>query len=242
MRIEIVLILIIFDLAFLLILESLCKYEKKYYVRLYGFIYISGQLARIFTPTFGLNLNYIGKIIATIISFISVYYLVSEKKIISMGELHITKGNYDNSKILILGSIFYISLLLVLSNLTAQGARMEFDLSRFIYQGFLVGLDEELLFRSIGLGLLNKAFIKRKNILGNSLGAGFLAIVLHFALAHAVFTFIVTNNLIFAFSAFISTSIFSILSGLIALRTKSIVVPIILHGLYNGGLVVLGLM
>lgn len=229
--------LFLINLILFIPLLILASKQTRDYVKYYMLVYFLDCIALFLGPLLIPNIyNFIGKIISILISLIFVNYLVRRTNIMSLEDLHITKGSYQNSKKLIT-----ISALILLSfALTYFINRVgTFSWEEVIFQATLPGPDEELLFRSLGLGLLLKVFPKNEKNYFRNIAFWFIAI--QFGLMHALPAYTTTGNLIHSVNVFFITGLISVLFELITLKTKSILVPIILHNSYNTLLVILTL-
>jgi membrane protease YdiL (CAAX protease family) len=119
-----------------------------------------------------------------------------------------------------------------LSDIFSENGLEKFDKEAFFYQLTMPGLAEEMVYRGVILGLLNKVFVSRKNILGAQVGWGLLIQAIIFGGGHS-FYFDDLGNIQFAFVPAIITGIIGLVIGWLREKSGSIVLPIIFHNLFN---------
>jgi len=95
-------------------------------------------------------------------------------------------------------------------------------LETWVYQATLPGLVEEAVFRGVLLGLLDRAFVARKDRFGASVGWGGVVVTLVFLALHGV----TAGTLLGVLPA-------SLLYLWLRVRTGSLVAPIVVHNLWN---------
>ncbi|WP_167016877.1 CPBP family intramembrane glutamic endopeptidase [Chitinophaga sp. Cy-1792] len=109
---------------------------------------------------------------------------------------------------------------------------IHFNAEKFWYELTMPGLSEELIYRGIILGLLNKIFISRVRILGASVGWGLLIQAVIFGGGHS-FYFDDASAIHFALAPALITGAIGLVIGWLRERTGSIVLPIVFHNLFN---------
>ncbi len=107
--------------------------------------------------------------------------------------------------------------------------KKEWDLETVLYQFSMPGIDEEIAYRGIMLGILMKV-LKSKNAFFN--GPVFVTAIL-FGLAHG---FSLSNDyeILFAALPFLRTMIHGLIWGWITIKSGSIVLALVSHGFGNG--------
>lgn len=109
-----------------------------------------------------------------------------------------------------------------------------------IYQLTMPSVAEEMAFRGVLLGLLNKVFIERRTIFGAQLGWGAIILSFAFGLGHSVY-FIYNQHIQFAFDAFLVTTTLAFFMTYLKEKGESIVPAIIFHSIYNASLPIIKL-
>lgn len=170
------------------------------------------------------NRNWTGKILAILGSIL---FLLLYRKF-SLKDYFLTfkqKTNFRTKGILVVGTILIIQIL----SAYFFEPKMKWDLNFLSFQFLLPGIDEEIAFRGIMLGLLTKT-LKIKN---NFIHLPILITAILFGLAHGLFlteTFAIS----FKFAEFIWTFTFGIIWGWITIKSGSILLAIISHNFGNG--------
>ena len=95
-------------------------------------------------------------------------------------------------------------------------------LETWVYEATLPGLVEEAVFRGVLLGLLDRAFIARKNLFGAQVGWGGVVVTLVFLALHGV----TAGTLLGVLPA-------ALLYLWLRVRTGSLIAPILVHNLWN---------
>lgn len=171
----------------------------------------------------GGNFNWTGK---TLSLFASILFLIFYRKF-SLKDYHITLKQTKNS---LQSSFIFIALLILMSLLLGyfKSEAIPFNFERFSYQLTLPGIDEELAYRGIMLGLLLQIF-KSKIF---KINIAVLVTALLFGLMHSLF---INNDFTLSFNSYIFsiTFIAGLAFGYISLKTGSILTPILIHNLYN---------
>jgi membrane protease YdiL (CAAX protease family) len=129
-------------------------------------------------------------------------------------------------------NVLTISYIMILINcilsLYYNKNRIRFNSENALFQLTLPGIDEEIMFRGILLGLLLSSINESLFFINPSL----LIISLLFGLTHGFFIdpdFSINFN----FRNFIYIGIIGYIYGWVAIETKSILLPIVIHNLYN---------
>jgi uncharacterized protein len=124
----------------------------------------------------------------------------------------------------------YVVLLVVLAAMSRGGK--DHSLETLLFQATMPGLTEELTFRGILLALFDRMFAARFRVLGAELSYGAIATSLMFGLGHAVTfnaSFIAHMNI----ANGISTTVGALFLVWIRCRSRSLVLPVVLHNLSN---------
>jgi uncharacterized protein len=138
----------------------------------------------------------------------------------------------ENKRNIFLGIGILLFVQVLLQTLILGGNEQFCDLETFFYQATMPGSSEELIFRGIFLGLLNKIFISKWTILSITFGWGLILSSILFGLAHGlhidkIWTFR------FDFLSFVQTGFVGIIFGILKEKSKSLVPSIIYHNLSN---------
>ena len=170
--------------------------------------------------------NWTGKLYGIIFGLIT-YYLLS-KQLKQLKFLRIRQDNRTLNKTLLLSG-----LIIFISAFSFFETTKEFNTETLLFQLTLPGIDEEIMFRAVLLGLLLTC-LKDKIVIGNyNLGnPSVLIIGILFGLCHGIQ---VTKKLNIEFKtiAFISAFLFGYIWSWIAYKSKSILQPVISHNLSN---------
>ncbi len=132
-------------------------------------------------------------------------------------------------KLIITMIAFVVAVVLAVISILKSGERFEY----YLFQFTMPGLDEELAYRGIMLGLLSNALKSRMSIRNISLGNPALLITsILFGLGHS---FQIDPNWGFHqnWVEFISSSAIGLLLGWLTLRSGSILMAILIHDLFN---------
>jgi membrane protease YdiL (CAAX protease family) len=191
---------------------------------------ISGGAAG-FAPfaKWGLHDNWIGKILALLFLLLVVYGF----RFIAPKEAFVTfKTKASGSKQILLLVIVYFFIRLGIYLFTQEN-KMAFHTEEVLFQATLPGIEEELLFRGILLGLLNKIFTrKRLRFFGVSFGWGVILTSILFSLVHGLHF---GNNMHLEINSFAiaRTLIDGFIFALLTEKYKSILPAIIFHNVLN---------
>nr|WP_255478519.1 CPBP family intramembrane glutamic endopeptidase [Flavobacterium sp. Sd200] len=109
------------------------------------------------------------------------------------------------------------------------------DAETLLFQFTMPGIAEELVFRGVLLGLLNKVYTAKINIFGVPLGWAALITSVLFGVVHA-FNFY-SNSIDFNLGYFFSSFLMGLIFVFIKEKSQSLVPSIICHNLYNAVIV-----
>jgi len=123
----------------------------------------------------------------------------------------------------------YLALLVVLS-LTLVGQSEPPSREAVYFQATMPGLDEELAYRGVILALFDRMFTGRFRLLGAEMGYGAIAVSLMFGLGH-IGLFNDKFALHLYFINFVSTAIIGFILAWLRQRSRSLVLPVVVHGL-----------
>jgi len=132
-------------------------------------------------------------------------------------------------KLIITIIVFMVAVVLAIISIQKSGERFEY----YLFQFTMPGLDEELAYRGIMLGLLSNALKSKMSIRNISLGNPALLITsILFGLGHS---FQIDPDWCFHqnWVEFISTFATGLLLGWLTLRSGSILMAILIHDLFN---------
>jgi membrane protease YdiL (CAAX protease family) len=113
-----------------------------------------------------------------------------------------------------------------------QGFNSGYNIETFIYEATLPGIAEEIVFRGILLGLLNKVFLKRWIVLRTFFGKGLIVTSILFGLVHGLSlnrSWIPDLNS----QRFIMTGAMGFAFGIVKEKSKSLIPGILFHNLWN---------
>ncbi len=125
--------------------------------------------------------------------------------------------------------IVAVSVIVLMSVLYYFIAKSDFDTETLVFQLTMPALDEEIMFRGILLGLFLTALRERFLFLGNP---AILLTAILFGFLHA-FGLSKDYKLSFDIISFLHTGIGGYVFAWLALRSESLVLPILTHGLTN---------
>ena len=202
-----------------------------YRILIFSFCWISYTVL-IFLPVVYNNLRFIhsswnwnGKLYASIWGIIC-YYLF--RRFFIENDFFTIKQEKKNIKITVILSIITILIISIYSLLFQD--KLEFDIETLLFQLTMPGIDEEILFRCILLGILISC-LKEKLFLSNK-HLPILLISILFGLGHSLFL----NSgysLSFSIEDFIITGLLGYMLGWITVKSKSIFIPILVHNIGN---------
>lgn len=172
------------------------------------------------------NWNWLGNIarILWILIFLSSTGFLTKKDVGLTGRISQRKAVF----LIILAA----TLLRLILRLAFKGTAGGYDVETLLYQSTMPGISEELLFRGVLLGLLNRAFTPRLTLLNTTLGWGIVFTSLLFGLIHG---FAVNNHFAVDFNSqkFVMTTALGFLLGFLREKSKSIVPSVIMHNVWN---------
>jgi membrane protease YdiL (CAAX protease family) len=124
-----------------------------------------------------------------------------------------------------------VSVILIFSTAAIWFAfgKSEFDMDTLMFQLIIPGIDEEIMYRGVLLGLLMNC-IKENVLLKSCFGILITAVL--FGFAHAL-QFGIGYSIHFDWIYFVQTSFFGYILGWIAIKSRSILLPVIVHNISN---------
>ncbi|MEY4540934.1 MAG: hypothetical protein RLZZ306_2691 [Bacteroidota bacterium] len=137
-----------------------------------------------------------------------------------------------NKKVVFLSIGILLFVQILLKTLVLGGNGQFCDLETFFYQATMPGFAEEIVYRGIFLGLLNKIFLSKWTFLSVTFGWGLILSSILFGLAHGLY-FDKTWIVHFDFPIFIQTFFMGIIFGILKEKSKSLIPSIIYHNLSN---------
>ncbi len=181
-----------------------------------------------FLNLLGGQLNWTGKIFALTASLI-IYFLIKKRFLNHYDFFKFSQARHSLKPNLI---IILLSLLITVLSTRFLGGHSEFTLETLLFQ-LLPGIEEEIVFRGIMLGIL-LSIMKDKVIIGNKNfgNPSIYATAILFGLVHGL-SFDNQWQIDFNFGYCFITILYGLVWGWIALKSKSILMPIIAHNLLN---------
>jgi membrane protease YdiL (CAAX protease family) len=175
------------------------------------------------------NWNWSGKIYAI---FGSVAFLILYRKF-TLKDYFLTikqNGNFLKIGFLTIVSILAIQVILsLISNINKN-----WDLETLLFQFTLPGIDEEIAYRGIMLGLLTKSLSNDIKFFGKTtINVSILTTAMLFGFAHS-FHLDKSLDVIFKITPFIQSTIYGIIWGWLTVKSGSILSALISHNLGNG--------
>lgn len=221
-------------IAGILCLPSFFKNEKNdrlvlvflVVVFLYNFLLTQGQY--LYIENWNWTYNWTGKILTTLFALIAVWFLKRKNSKYKFGlTLKQKKGS--------LQPVLWVIIIYTIADIMAAifiFGKTNFSIESHLFQSTMPGLAEELIFRGLYLGILNKIFTTKKSIFGASMGYGAIIVTVLFTLTHGLS---IDNelNISVNFLAMISPLVFAIVVVWIRERTGSVLIPIIFHNFQN---------
>jgi membrane protease YdiL (CAAX protease family) len=221
-------IIIIVPLAVLLVK----KRTTENYLRIlfFALIYIVYQIVLIL-PKFmeqlkfiGGNWNWEGKLFGIIFGIIC-YFIF--RKYFSENDFFTLRQDKENFKKALIVTIVSVLLVTLVASLTGGGE--QFSSETLAFQLIMPGIDEEIMFRGILLGLLATALRDKLKFLGNP---SVLLTAILFGFLHAL-TLEKDYSINFEPIYFLHTGIGGYIFGWITIRSRSILLAILGHGFAN---------
>lgn len=156
----------------------------------------------------------------------AIFLSVLLRRIISPLEIGLTLNQNKGSIRFSLG--FILIMCLIASGLGMLSAKTPFEGEILLYTAIMPGLSEELIYRGLLLGLLNKIFEKRYRLLKTNFGWGAIITSLIFGFLHG---FQLSDNFQFQFDfiAILLSGIYGFIYALIRERSGSLVFPVVAH-------------
>ncbi|MBN2881739.1 CPBP family intramembrane metalloprotease [Candidatus Woesearchaeota archaeon] len=152
--------------------------------------------------------------------------LIPLKNIITPSEIGLRLRQNDKS--IKFSLIFILIFFLIASSIGLLSGKTSFDGETLLFTAIMPGLNEELIYRGLLLGLLNKIFERKYRIFKTNFGWGAIITSLIFGILHG---FQLGDNLQFQFDFFtiIISGIYGFVYALIRERSGSLVFPVIAH-------------
>lgn len=210
-----------------------CKRGRKKYIVIFIILFALNTAATILGIYVDfLAFNWIGKLFSMIVSIL---FIIASRKYLSelsLEDCNISLVPKKKAVKTTVVSLLALLAILIYVLIRTSGASKSFDLETLLFQLTMPGLEEDLAFRGIYLGLLNKAFVKKVKVLDGEFGVGLIISSVLFGLMHAMQISFSTG---FAFNlfSFVLTGSIGFCLGVMAESTGSLVLPIVAHNLYN---------
>ena len=134
----------------------------------------------------------------------------------------------QNDKSIKFSLIFILIFLLVASSLGLLSGKISFDGETLLFTAIMPGLNEELIYRGLLLGLLNKIFERKYRLFKTNFGWGAIITSLIFGILHG---FQIGDNFQFQFDLFtiLLSGMYGFVYALMRERSGSLVFPVIAH-------------
>jgi hypothetical protein len=180
--------------------------------------------------TFGLKFTWIGKFLSLILGLVIVFSVNKQ----SREEIGFTNKS-NSGRNLKFGVLIFFGFLLfdLVFKMALFPKGGTFDLETFAFQATMPGLTEEILFRGIGLWLLDKAFLPKWDFKGIKFGWGFIIVTVLFGVAHGA---VLTADHQFKFDIIVIvylTLISSLSLGILRKFSGNIIYPMLGHNTIN---------
>jgi membrane protease YdiL (CAAX protease family) len=219
-----------FFILFPLILFSIEKNKKNIYrIILFSFCFIFYQLIEEMQRLYQAfdfiksSWNWDGKILGILFGLIC--FFIFKNKFIKYNFFKIRQERENIKKTLVV-SIIIIFITAIMWFILGES---EFDIETLVFQLIIPGIDEEIMYRGVLLGLLMSC-IKDKIFFRDYIGILIIAIL--FGFIHA-FQLNDGYSIYFDWIYFIQTSFFGFVLGWITIKSRSILLAIIVHNLSN---------
>jgi CAAX protease family protein len=214
-----------------LILVFIKKHNKENYLRIIIFIicFLGYQLAirlPYLIDTFNFingNWNWDGKIIGIFFSIICFFVFKSYFKENNFFTLKQDKKNIKAASIVSIGIVILATVIWFIFG------KSEFNIEALAFQLTLPGIDEELMYRGILLGLLMSSMKSKINFLGNP---SVLITAILFGLIHAL-TINKDSTINFELIYFLQTGLAGYAWGWVTIKSRSLVLAILSHNFSN---------
>lgn len=173
------------------------------------------------------NWNFSGKIFSIFFSIL--FFLLFLRKKTTNNFVKFSKGQKIGRSLII---VFIILILFAVLDGLLFGSPQNIDNEKLIYQLVLPGIDEELAYRGILLGLFSYILIYEIKVYSFKINPSILITAILFGLIHGLK---VTENLELSFNVFITckTFIYGFFWGWLTVETKSVLIPIFFHNYSN---------
>lgn len=172
---------------------------------------------------FNMVLNWSQKIYGIVLALLIAFSL---KRTLSFEDIGLKLKQNKNS---VKFSLYFILLFFVItSSLSLLSKKTEFDIEALLFLSIMPGVAEELIYRGLLLGILNKIFKRNFKILGTYFGWGAILSSLVFGLIHG-FQLSHDFQLNLDIMTVILTGTYGFIFALIRERSGSLVFPIIAH-------------
>lgn len=181
-----------------------------------------------FNSFFNFQLNWFGKLLSTISALLIIFFLKRKKSNLEFG---ITFKQRKGSIKPVL-KVFLIFAILEIIIVYFFFGNYNASTEEHLYQTFMPGISEEIIYRGLYLGLLNEIFERKKLIFGAYLGYGAIITIILFGLSHGI-SIDESFGLHFNYGSMIIPFVFAIIWTWIRERTGSVLIPIIFHNFSN---------
>ena len=168
-------------------------------------------------------INWSGKLYSIVFALIM---QISLKNIISLKDTGLTIKQNNNS--IKFSLIFVLLFFIIASSIGFLSKKGDFNSEVLLFFAIMPGLGEELIYRGLLLGLLNKIFERKFKLLRTNFGWGLILTSIVFGLLHG-FNLNDNYNLQFDFITILLTGTYGFIYGLIRERSGSLVFPVIAH-------------
>lgn len=151
---------------------------------------------------------------------------ISLKKNISLKDTGLTiKQNSNSIKFSLIAVLLFFIIASSIGILSKKG---DFNTEVLLFLAIMPGLGEELIYRGLLLGLLNKIFERKFKFLGTNFGWGLILTSIVFGLLHG-FNLNEDFRFQFDFITILMTGTYGFIYGMIRERSGSLVFPVIAH-------------
>lgn len=175
----------------------------------------------------GQQWNWIGKLAVLLAALLYVYFNKTINKAEAGFTLNLKPASFWPAALVML-----VLLLMRLGIKLSSGNLKGFNAETVVFQATLPGLTEELIYRGLLLGILNKIYLPKFNLLKTHIGWGLLLQALLFGLVHGLH-FNNSFEVVFSLQKFFMTFGLALVLGWLRERTGSTAPAIIFHNLWN---------
>lgn len=190
-----------------------------------------------FFDLFGGQWNWTGKLYALSVSLI--IYIIITKKFLGQYDFVNFKQKKNSTRPILFAMLLLLAFVITIA--CFFGERYDFTIETLLFQ-LLPGLEEELIFRGIMLGILLSIVKDRLVVMKINIGNPALHIVaILFGLVHG-FSFNAHWGLDIEFGYLFITYIYGLIWGWMTLKSGSILYPIISHNLLNLSITLIGIL